>query len=227
MRYLSFIFLLIPFLLSSCKKEEKPVTDLPTITTLKDFALVPVSDASWVIYTQGIITGQGKIDTSYHKYTTIESTGVDTQVNGVTYYKYNVSYEIVYPSNPPPVAKSSYNVFIREDTLARTIKIAKAGFEEAPVVSFRDEEIGTVVNQKPQMEIKYIDSVIVEKQYLKRWVACNSYSRNMEWFYKAYGVGTQTGILLRDMVVEDGGQVTKTSFTYKKSTLNFVNDIAF
>lgn len=94
-------------------------------------------------------------------------------------------------------------------------------------MSFRDEEVGSIVNEKPQMEIKYVDSIIVENQYLKRWVACNSYDRNLEWFYKSYGMCTQTGILLRDMVVQKGGQVIETVFTYKNSTQRFKNDIVF
>ena len=228
MHHISLVFIVFIVLVSSCKKEDKsPAVPEVKANELTDFALIPVSDATWQIHTQGILTNEGKVDTSYHAYTTITATGVDTLVNGLRFFKYNVNTQIDYKLNPPPVTNSKYNVFIREDTLARTVRIAKGDFQEAPVVSFRDEEVGSIVNEKPQMEIKYVDSIIVANQYLKRWVACNSYDRNLEWFYKSYGMCTQTGILLRDMVVQKGGQVIETVFTYKNSTQKFRNDIVF
>lgn len=227
MRYLAIVLTFSLALLVSCKKDNKTNPTPVRAKPLTDFALIPVKDAEWNIHTQGIATKEGKVDTSHHTYTTITTTGVDTLVNGLRFFRYRVEHRIEYPSNPPQVPSTVFNLYVREDTAARTVFLAKPDFQEWVVVGFQDVEVGTIVNEKPEIAIKYVDSMIMEGQYLKRWVACNTYDRSLEYFYKGYGMCTQTGIALRSMIVPTGGQVMSTEFRYKNSKQKFVNGVVF
>lgn len=222
------LFVLVFFvLLASCEKEKPSPSQPAEIKELTDFALVPVKDAEWKIHAQGKVNSQNKVDTSYHVYATITAMNKDTFVKGKRYFKYYMYKESIRSTNPMAVEVEPAYLFVREDTAARTVFLATPEFLENAVVYFREQESGTVVNTNPKMEIKYVDSMIMEQQYLKRWVACNSYDKNLEYFYKAYGMCTQTGIALRNMVVPYGGQVIETEFRYKNSRQKFVNSVVF
>jgi hypothetical protein len=231
MRY--FVYTVIAVLLliaTACKKEETKVntTKTPAATgvALKDFNMVPIKDASWKIHIQGMYNNEHKMDTTFHAFVTVAAMDEDTQVNSLTYHKYKVNWSASNNSGTSFTPKV-FTVYVREDTPARVLYTTATLFEETPLISLRDDSVGKIVNQKPQWEIKYVDSIVMAGQYLKRWQACNSHDRNLEYLYKAYGVVSPTGPVLRSYVMYEGGQVVSTEFTYKIYTQKFINNVIF
>lgn len=231
MKYPAYFAIGFALFFAACGKDEKtinvPKTPAVQGAPLTDFALIPVKDATWEIHIQGILNSDKKLDTGFHSYTLVKAMNEDSVINGLTYYLYDVRWSSYNSTGGPSMAAQHFIAYLREDTATKTLFAVKTMNEEAAVVYLHDEEPGTIVRQKPQWEIKYVDSLVVAGQYIKRWQACNSYDKKLEYLYKGYGVATQTGPLLRETIQYEGGQVISTKFTYKNSTQEFKNDVIF
>lgn len=226
MRSLSIILLSL-LIITGCKKKEAEVKPIQVVA--KDFELIPVRDAVWKIHCTGwknesdvegpIDEIPNRVDSAVHTDFTITATGETMINNGHMYYKYNTdfiySYSLPFPSTLELPLHYTNNIYLREDSAAKLL-ISDA---EDIVINLSDEEPGRKFGGHPQMEIKYVDSLMVAGMYIKRWQACNSYDKNIEVLYKAYGIGTLAGPLPA-WVIPNGAKVKHIDFTYKGSTLH-------
>lgn len=228
--YTSFFLLLLAV---SCKKTDDTHATPPT-TVPKDFALIPMRNATWVVHTAGWYTDPGndkpapidlikdKVDSAVHSYYTIVATGIDTMINGFKYYRfisrnlytYNlpISNQVVMPYRDTVI------FYLREDTLAQTVFLNE-GNKDVVDFDLKDQPIGTKLSIHPEYEIKYIDSLRIAGMLVKRWQACNSYDKSLEVLYKAYGLGIRTGPMPWSYT-NSGSKVRSLDFSYKGDNLH-------
>jgi hypothetical protein len=65
------------------------------------------------------------------------------------------------------------------------------------------------------------DSLIVSGQYFKRWMMQNVYDKNLQYFYKAIGIGSMYGILYEHLFTNGLAQAVSLDFVYKRDSLHF------
>lgn len=221
-------------LLAGCKKKETP-TPIPERTTLNDFLYLPTKDAVWKIHLQGEISDLSYCDTFYsydtavHKYYTIECTGLDTFLLGHKYYKYNVANQTTYSRPQCKYDRSSTGVlFCREDTVAKRVYMSFDGYYEYLVADFSTEEPGQkaeVSSLWPSSNICELNDAIINGQKAKMWEVAYNHDKTAKFFYKAYGIGNQAGLLPKIILDADGREPKSLDFTYKGRTNHFEFDI--
>lgn len=205
-------------LLAACKKDDKdPVVLLPQPQPLTDFRLIPVKDATWVVHTQGIYKN-GKVDMSVHFHTTITCSGADTFTNSKRYFRYNYTNE-----------NGNGVIYIREDTAKGRLYALAPGYvaPEGLVLDYGRDSIGDealVPQQWPASIVSSEDSIVLANQYMKSWEVTMAYDKTKKFFYRAYGVGGQTGIL-PSLWIAQGTQPVSLDFTYKGNTAHFDFDV--
>lgn len=212
------LFLTCIVVLAACKKEDnEPVVLQPQTQPLTDFKLIPVKDATWKVHTQGIYKN-GKVDMSVHFHTTITCSGVDTMTYGKRYFRYNYSNE-----------NGSGIIYIREDSAKGRLYAQAPGYSapEGLVLDFGRDSIGDealVPQQWPVSVVSSEDSIVLANQYMKSWNVAHAYDKTKKFFYRAYGVGGQTGIL-PSLWIAQGTQPVSLDFTYKGETLHYDFDV--
>ncbi|WP_276131741.1 hypothetical protein [Polluticoccus soli] len=231
MKNYSLLLLAFVFVISCKKKDEFTPNPVPEPAPLTDFLYLPVKDAEWRIHLQTTViddvlwcSGQkpGDRDTAVHWYFTIKSTGRDTLVTGVKYFRYDVSGDYVYTKQPCDTIwkNASFGpLFLREDTAGK--KILVLGGDE-PVVDFSLESVGedaSVSQLWPASFVSGENGIIINGQKSKSWEVSYKYDKKAKFFYKGYGIGSQVGVLPRfwltwmDPITLD--------FTYKGKTNHF------
>lgn len=234
------LFLLtIVLTLTACKKEPV-ITKQPEPNVPKDFALIPMKDAQWTVHCVGFHPGPLEADLGYDFFRDItnrvdsathidfitKATGRDTVIKGVKYYFFTneevLSYSLPLPAINNDV-QTKYNagtLLLREDTLGKTVLMYQGNYlDDILIVDLKDEEAGKRFSGRPEMEIKYIDSLKLGNSYIKRWQSCNVVDKNMEVLHKAYGIGTYIGLLYPSLI----GTFTdpkEIDFTYKSNTIH-------
>jgi hypothetical protein len=205
-------------LLAACKKENNdPMVLQPPTQPLTDFKLIPVRDATWSLHTQGIYKN-GKVDMSVHFHTTITCSGVDTITYGKRYFRYNYSNE-----------NGNGVIYIREDSAKGRLYAQVPGYSapEGLVLDYGRDSIGDealVPQQWPASLVSSEDSIALAGQYMKSWNVTLAYDKTKKYFYRAYGVGGQTGIL-PSLWIAQGTQPVSLDFTYKGETVHFDFDV--
>lgn len=227
------LFLLV--LLASCKKESKVNIPSTHYTALEDFALIPVANARWYVHTQGYVYDDGDqeirqntnkkdfyngVDTTIHFYTVINTTGLDTSIDGVNYHIYSYTMKGVSTQTNPffkPFEKVQ-RLYLREDTLGQRII-----FNGKTLLDFSDNASGEAVKpfySWPEMTVQPPSNLIIANQYMKCWNVINP-NNKLEYFYKGLGIGCISGILPLGYTGDNGSQVRELDFVYKKDSLHF------
>jgi hypothetical protein len=213
---MKYILLMLPVMvcLAACQKDDEPITLPPVVSQpLTDFALIPVKDATWEVVTQGKFIN-GTVDMTKFYHTTITCSGKDTQALGLRYFRYNYTNE-----------NGAGVLYIREDTMRQKLYALAPGFiaPEGVVVDYGYDEVGdeaSVPQQWPASMVASVDSAVINKQYLKKWNLSYSYDKSKKFFYRAYGIGGQTGII-PSIFIAQGTQPVSVSFSYKGETLKY------
>lgn len=205
----------VVFLFASCDDNRYVVGDpLPVPNTaLTDFKLIPVKDAEWEVVTQGAFIN-GKVDMTKFFHTYITCTGKDTMALGLKYYRYDYQNE-----NGEGV------MYLREDSVGERIFALAPGMiaPEGVVMDFALDEVGDaakVPQQWPASVVASVDSAVVAKQYLRQWQVSYLYDKTKKFFYRAYGVGGQTGII-PSLWIAQGTQPVSVLFRYKGEELKY------
>jgi hypothetical protein len=239
-------FLAMLLLFAACKKDTTAPASTPIQYGKPDFALVPTHDAKWYIHSQGTtycgdtrIGGEDlayqlrpdEVDTAFHIYTTVEALGKDTVMSGDVYHQYSVTR--VFHNTRDKRVDSIYQRYITkgryylmEDTLKKKVYngydsvFAK---EYNTVLDFSDSaNTGSVKAGLawPQMNTVNADYIVAGQQ-LKGWDMRNIYDNKYQYFYKAIGIGSITGILPSYFVIDCFGQVRSLDFVYKGDSIHF------
>jgi hypothetical protein len=233
MRKNTLFLILAIVVVSACKKAET-IKPMPDPAPLTDFLYLPVRDAEWRVHLRGTIDGcfepYGK-DTAYNLYSTIKCTGTDTLISGKKYYRYEESsYEVytVQPYNTRYYSGNSY--YLREDTAAQRIYVYSGSVgeivDEQLVVDFNTEKIGDSASVAPFWPASYIsgfNDVIINGQSAKMWEVAYKYDAHKKFFYKAYGIGSQAGMLPK--LELKYSEPVSLDFIYKGQTNHFDFDI--
>lgn len=238
MKYLCTLFI-VAVLAGSCKKDKEQTHVTPDPVPLKDFLYLPVSDATWKVHVQGILADPnddipdpswitpGKYDTAEHTYFTITSTGNYVDLDGLRYYVYDMDTRIVYSGNASYNKTVSDKLYLREDTLYQKIYSWRAPGVEDLVVDYSREEVGDEADVPQKWPASYIcdtNAVIIKGQAAKMWEVAYHYDKFRKYFYKAYGLGRQTGMVPRTANIK-GSEPVSLEFIYKGESNKFEFDI--
>ncbi len=250
MKQILYSLIVFAALFAACKKEAVVSPSKPAVYTAPDFALIPTKNAKWYIHTQGnyydwfddvIWIGQSpdlrpnEIDTAVHLYTIVEALGQDTIIDGYTYHAYGYRRNIVYNVDTNyrefynRAAKRQYKYLLREDTLAKKVYSAhnfRAEEEKFYTVIDFSDTANTSKKVKPclawpEMNIVSYGDWYVAGYKLKTWNMQNTYDSKYEYFYKAIGIGSITGVLPYTTVADNWGQVVSLDFVYKGDSIHF------
>lgn len=250
MKQVLYSLIVFAVLFTACKKEAAVTPSKPAVYSEPDFALIPTKNAKWYIHTQGHYQdlfddmpwavsnthiGAYDVDTAVHIYTTIEALGNDTIIDGYTYHFYSYWYDIV--NNLDTTMNESYKQFskrksrllLREDTLAKKVYSGhnfKREEEKFYTVLDFSDTANTSRKLKPclawpEMNIVPYGDWYVAGYKLKTWNMQNAYDSKYEYFYKAIGIGSITGILPFREVADNWGQVRSLDFVYKGDSIHF------
>ncbi len=251
MKQILYSLIVFSALFAACKKETTVSPSKQMAYSDPDFALIPTKNAKWYIHTQGNYydyfyddlwwvgespdLGIHDIDTAVHVYAIIEALGQDTIIDGYTYHVYGYRLNIVhnvdtnYREYYSRVAKRQYKYLLREDTLAKKVY---SGHNFRPeeekfytVIDFSDTA-NTSKKLKPclawpEMNIVPYGDWHLAGYKLKTWNMQNAYDSKYEYFYKAIGIGSITGILPYREVADNWGQVRSLDFVYKGDSIHF------
>lgn len=180
----SHLLLLLLIVLVSCKKQKQVVSNTLSYTELKDFTLIPTANARWYIHTQGYVYDDGDqeirqntnkkdfyngVDTTIHFYTVINTTGLDTFIDGVNYHIYSYTMKGVSSQSNSffmPFEKIN-RLYLREDTLGQRVI-----FNGKTLLDFSDNASGEAVKpfySWPEMTVQPPSNLIIANQYMKCW----------------------------------------------------------
>lgn len=233
--------ILIIGMISACKKKET-ITPMPEPAPLTDFLYLPVKDAEWrvhlrgnimidVVFCDGLLAGQK--DTAWNLYETIKSLGTDTFIAGKKYYRYKAEQYAIYTRKPCEgryqEGESFY--FLREDTANQQVYCYSGQIHdtiyETLIVDFSTEKVGDNADVPafwPDSYISGLNNVVINGQRAKMWEVAYKYDPHKKFFYKAYGIGNQAGILPPAFFLTYSEPVSL-DFTYKGQTNHFEFDI--
>ncbi len=216
--------------LFSCNKKEALEPSKPFVPSEREFALIPTKDAKWYVKiigseyydffypSSGSMHLQGMDDLLEINYE-ISTTGKDTIINDVICHVYQV-FESRNRLDSRSFDKRTYRYYLHEDTVNKVVRFPSGDI----AIDFRDST--NMGEKKPfftwrEQNIIPKDSLIVSGQYLKRWVMQNTYDKNMQYFYKAIGIGSMYGILYEHLFTNGLAQVVSLDFVYKRDSLHF------
>lgn len=234
MRRTALFLILAVVMASACKKTEtKPRPDPAPLT---DFLYLPVKDAEWRVHMRGGLDGcfapYGK-DTAYNVYSTIKSTGTDTLISGKKYYRYiEIEHEIYTGTYTSPYERFNpgSNYFLREDTAGQRIYVYTGSIGDSAyemlVADFSTEKVGDEADVSmfwPDSYICSMNNAVVNGQSAKMWEVAYHYNNHKKFFYKAYGIGSQIGIL--PVYSLKSTEPVTLDFIYKGQTSHFDFDI--
>jgi hypothetical protein len=177
-----------------------------------------MDSVKWYVHCQGQMVGDTTgyhWDPSYHYYTTVVATGQRVHIGTQDYFAFNASTKIfqhdtVYESN---------TVYAREDTINKSV----SSFCGSNYLSLKYTlDINDKVDEFYRWvggNITSIDSFKLGKKDCKRW-RCTT-TGNKTYFYQAYGIGWQMGILpLSTKFCGNGGEVVSLDFVYKSDSVH-------
>ncbi|MCD6062258.1 MAG: hypothetical protein K0R82_169 [Flavipsychrobacter sp.] len=232
MKNYSLLLLLVVCFATSCKKDKFKPNPVPEPAPLTDFLYLPVKDAEWRIHLQNTVIDdvlwcswqkQGERDTAVHWYITVKSTGRDTVIAGMKYFRYDVSGDFVYTKQPcDTVWKNARSgpLYLHEDTAGKKI-LTLYGWE--PIVDFSSEHVGddALFASKlwPASFVSGENGIIINGQKAKSWEVSYKHDKKTKFFYKGYGIGSQVGVLPRWWL--GSLEPVTLDFTYKGQTNHF------
>lgn len=213
-------------LLAACKKENtepsKPVTYAEP-----DFALIPTKDAKW--YVHGMAAEGCFFATQFNLEAMkndlikidfiIDAVGKDTIIDMQIFHVYQVVRYVAYPGPDSFYQKNSYRYYLREDIEGKKIYFTN-GEVALDFSDAANEGQVTPFYTWRTMNITKPDSLIIQGQYFKRWNMRNAYDQKLEYFYKAIGIGSASGIL-GTYAFTGLSQVVSLDFVYKGDSVHF------
>lgn len=245
MKHIFYSLIVFSVLFVSCKKEEAVNPSKLEVYSEPDFALIPTKNAKWYIHTQGyyqgdddlwsfnVIPGLGpyEVDTASHIYTTIEAIGKDTNMYGYNFHKYSFTHHFVHNLDTTGIdflnrySGGPFNIYLFEDTLARKVYSGYNPYFNKfyELLDFSENAAKQVKPCKawPEMNIVESGGYNVGGHKMKSWGMQNAYDSQYEYFCKAIGIGSITGILPFHTVADDWGQVRSLDFVYKGDSIHF------